>query len=44
MINKYQDKDNSNILTVVIFPCLFGCPIITYKPLDRIDSNFDWGT
>ena len=23
---------------------LFGCPIITQKPLDRLALNFDWGT
>ena len=24
--------------------CLFVCPIITHKPLDRFASNFVWGT
>ena len=23
---------------------LFGCPIITQEPLDRLALNFDWGT
>ena len=29
---------------VVISVCLFVCPIITQKPLDRFASSFDWGT
>ena len=27
-----------------LFVCLFVCPIITYGPLDRFASNFDWET
>ena len=32
------------VISVFLFACLFVCPIITQKPLDRFASNFDWGT
>ena len=34
--------DSFSIYLIVIFVCLFGCPIITHEPLDRFASHFDW--
>ena len=32
--------EGNPLYKVVIFVCLFGCPIITQKPLDQFASNF----
>ena len=34
----------SIIFKVVISVCLIVCPFITHEPLDRLASNFNWGT
>ena len=39
--NKQTDKTNLYIDKVVISVCLFVCPIITHKPLDRVASNLN---
>ena len=34
----------TSIYKVVIYLCLFVCPIITHEPLYQFVSSFDWGT